>query len=222
MDPTFWHGRWRTGDIGFHQSEVNDLLVRHWPTLGVAPSADVFVPLAGKSLDMAWLRAQGHRVIASELSELAVDAFFSSQGLTPAESLTHPFTVKRAHGYELWVGDHFALPTGAIRNCAAAFDRAALIAMPRALQQAYADTLARLMPAGSRTLLVTIEYDPSEMSGPPFPVPAEQVRALFSGTFTAEVLERRDGLPRSENLKKRGLSHLAEVAYVLTRDARAA
>ena len=56
------------------------------------------------------------------------------------------------------------------------FDRAALIAMPRVMQQLYAEKLTQLTPPGCKILLITIEYDPSEMGGPPFPVPADQVR----------------------------------------------
>ena len=90
MDPTFWTDRWLRNEIGFHQKEVNDLLVKHWPSLALAPGSQVFVPLAGKSLDMAWLAAQGHTVIGNELSELALDAFLSGQKLTPAEILLGP------------------------------------------------------------------------------------------------------------------------------------
>jgi thiopurine S-methyltransferase len=30
------------------------LLLKHWPAVGAEPGCRVFVPLAGKSLDMAW------------------------------------------------------------------------------------------------------------------------------------------------------------------------
>ena len=56
-----------------------------------------------------------------------------------------------------------------------------------------------------------------EMGGPPFSVPAEQVRVLFAEHFELTAHDRRDGLPRSENLKFRGLSHLVEAVYVLRR-----
>ena len=53
MNPEFWHQRWAGHQIGFHQSTPTPLLLKHWPALGIAPGATVFVPLAGKSLDMA-------------------------------------------------------------------------------------------------------------------------------------------------------------------------
>lgn len=217
MEPAFWTDRWRKGEVGFHQNAINDLLIKHWPSLGVPSGAAVFVPLAGKSLDMAWLAAQGHKVIGSELSELALDAFLSGQSLVPAESLAGPLVVKRAAPYELWCGDYFALPPAAFRNVAAAYDRAALIAMPPVMRQRYADKLAALLPPGAQVLLITVEYDPVQMTGPPFSVPADEVDRLFGGRFDVRSIERRDGLPRSENLKNRGLSNLAEAVYHLAR-----
>ena len=67
MHPDFWHQRWADNQIGFHQDAPTPLLLKHWGSLGVAPGAKVFVPLAGKSRDMAWLASQGHRVLGVEL-----------------------------------------------------------------------------------------------------------------------------------------------------------
>ena len=54
MQPDLWHDRWREGRIGFHQDKPTPLLLKHWPAMGIAAGAKVFVPLAGKSLDLAW------------------------------------------------------------------------------------------------------------------------------------------------------------------------
>ena len=83
MDPGFWNERWREGRIGFHQQQVTPLLERHWTAVGVPAGGRVFVPLAGKSLDMAWLAARGHGVLGIELSEVAVTQFFDEHRLTP-------------------------------------------------------------------------------------------------------------------------------------------
>ena len=79
MTPDFWIERWQKGETGFHQEAGNDLLPKHWPSLALAPRSTVFVPLCGKSFDMVWLAAQGHRVVGVELSPLAVDDFFREQ-----------------------------------------------------------------------------------------------------------------------------------------------
>lgn len=81
MEPAFWQQRWADNQIGFHQAQVNPYLQKYWPTLGLVPGSRVLVPLCGKSLDLAWLAGQGHRVLGVELSRRAVEAFFREHGL---------------------------------------------------------------------------------------------------------------------------------------------
>src|SRR5580658_4605524 len=81
MRPEFWHERWRTAQIGFHQATVDSSLRRLWPRLSLEKGSRVFVPLSGKSLDLVWLRDQGHFVVAVELSATAVEAFLMENGV---------------------------------------------------------------------------------------------------------------------------------------------
>lgn len=217
MDQKFWNERWVRHDIGFHQKDVHKLLQRYWSGLALPAGSSVFVPLCGKSLDMAWIADQGHRVIGSELSEMAIDAFFSSQRLVPAESYSDGFVVKRAAPYELWLGDHFALPPSATARISAVYDRAALVAMPRIMQLNYAAKLAALTPKGIPVLLISLDYDPSEMTGPPFPITNRQIVSLFGSDFRVELVEARDGLEDSPNLRNRGLTRLTETLFKLVR-----
>ena len=217
MDPQFWKERWQRDEIGFHRPSTNDRLLEYWPQLNIAKDAQVFVPLCGKSLDMVWLAGQGHKVLGVEVSELAVDDFFVNCGLTPTCEDRGPHKIKRAGPYELWCGDYFTVPEVATRNVAAVYDRAAVIAMPPELQQAYADRLAQLTPSGTPVLLISLDYDRSQMEGPPFAIPSSEIKRLFERDFDVTCLETRDGLPKSENLKKRGLKHLEEAVYLLKR-----
>ena len=134
MHPDFWHQRWSDNQIGFHQATPTPLLLKHWPSLEIAAGACVFVPLAGKSLDMAWLASQGHRVLGVELSQLAVQQFFAEHGLTPELEDTRYGTHYRAGGIELIAGDAFGLDAHLRRDCSAVFDRAALSALPPELR----------------------------------------------------------------------------------------
>ena len=65
MELDFWHRRWQKQEIGFHLETVNPLLQRYWSRMDPASGGRVFVPLCGKSRDLAWLRAQGHEVIGN-------------------------------------------------------------------------------------------------------------------------------------------------------------
>lgn len=217
MDHSFWLDRWQKSDIGFHQAAAHDFLARHWPALGVAKGAEVLVPLCGKSNDMVWLADQGHAVIGTELAQSAIDQFFAERTRAPATVAEIGFAVSRAGPYTLWCGDHLALDPGVTRRIGGVFDRAALVAMPHIMQKPYAEKLAGLTPSGVPVLLVSLDYDPSEMDGPPFSISPRRIDELFGRDFHITLLENRDGLNASQNLKKRGLTALQEMAWKLAR-----
>ena len=216
MQPDFWHQRWADQQIGFHQSTPTPLLLKHWPSLGVPADAKVFVPLAGKSLDMPWFAAQGHRVLGVELSELAVAQFFAENGLRPEIRDTHYGRHYEAGGIELILGDAFGLDADMLRDCDAVFDRAALIALPPELRRRYANELYAKLPAGCRGLLITLEYPQAERDGPPFSVPGDEVRALYGRDWDIDLLERRPIPPEHPGFVS-GVSRLDTAAYALRR-----
>ncbi|MFA5957252.1 thiopurine S-methyltransferase [Hyphomicrobium sp.] len=219
MDQSFWQTRWQRGEIGFHQPHIHAQLQAFWPGLGLAKGSAVFVPLAGKSRDMAWLAGQGHEVIGAELSELAVRDFFEESGLSPTVTRSGPFQVFEAGPFKIYQGDFFALPPDTLSGVAACYDRAATIALPPEMRPRYAEKLASVLPSEAQILLIAIDYPEGEIKGPPFAVPQSEIRELYAPLFDIDVLEDRDGLAESDNLKKRGVTRLEETAYLLRRRA---
>ncbi len=213
MDLGFWRQRWEEGRTGFHQDRVTPLLERHWQALDLAPGSRVFVPLCGKTLDMPWLAARGHRVLGVELSPLAVAQFFDEQALAPRVHESSLGTHYVAGPIEIVCGDAFALDAGTLADCDAVYDRAALIALPRDMRERYAWELYARLPAGCRGLLVTLEYPPREKAGPPFPVDAGEVRRLYGDAWTLECLERRDILAREPRFAAEGVTSLHTAAW---------
>jgi thiopurine S-methyltransferase len=203
LDAGFWLERWQRNEIGFHQPRPHPALARLWPSLGLGPGTRVFVPLAGKSLDLLWLAAQGHDVVGIELSAIAVRDFAAEHG-QPAR-------------IDLRCGDLFDLAPAALGPIDAVFDRASLVALPPAMRQRYAAQLAALSPPGTRSLLVTMEYDQARMPGPPHSVPEDEVRALFGHTHDVEFVERNTALEDFPRFAQRGVDRLAEAVYRLTR-----
>jgi thiopurine S-methyltransferase len=217
MDADFWQQRWRDGQIGFHQERVTPLLEQHWDALDLPENSKVFVPLAGKSLDMTWLAARGHRVLGVELSELAVQQFFAEHNLTPiicASKFGQHYT---SGPIELILGDAFALDAAILSDCAAVHDRAALIALPPAMRQRYANELYARLPIDCRGLLITLEYPQHEKKGPPFSVGENEVRALFDRDWHIELLERRDILAEQPGFVAEGVSALQTGVYRMDR-----
>lgn len=218
MDEGFWQARWSLDQIGFHLAEVNPYLQRHWPALGLPAQGRVLVPLCGKSLDLAWLAAQGQRVLGIELAQKAVEAFFSEHRLQPEIEVRGAFTCYRADdSLELWCGDFFALTAEDVADCVALYDRAALIALPPELRQRYTAHLTRILPPACQGLLVTLDYDQAQLDGPPFAVPDSEVRRLLEPAWQAESLEARDVLGENWKFLQRGLTRLEERVYRLVR-----
>ncbi len=214
MEPKFWHERWRSGQIGFHQSAVDRNLTRHWPSLHLAGGSRVFVPLCGKSLDMLWLRDQGHRVIGVELSATAVEAFCMENGIPARRRVEEDFDVYEAADLELYRGDFFELTAAKLGAVAAVYDRAALISWSPDLRAAYVEHVAALTSVGTQMLLVTLEYRAGQMSGPPFSVQGAEVSRLYSPHFMIEELAREDVSAAETRMRStRGVTELFEVCY---------
>jgi thiopurine S-methyltransferase len=217
MERDFWLERWREARTGFHQDAPTPLLLKHWPAVGAEPGCRVFVPLAGKSLDMAWFASQEYRVLGAELSPLAVAQFFESQGVEPSVNEAADGIHHLAGPIELVQGDVFALDTDAVASCMAVFDRAAIIALPREMRARYVREVYGKLPSGCRGLLITLEYPQQEKAGPPFSVAEDEVRSLFDGEWRVTLLERRDILEQQPNFQAEGVTGLETVVYRLER-----
>jgi thiopurine S-methyltransferase len=217
VQPDFWLNRWRTAQIGFHQTAVDRHLQAYWPLLKLPANSRVFVPLCGKSLDLLWLRDQGHAVIGVELSPLALESFLMEHGIPARRRLLADFDVYEADGLTLFCGDLFKLTPALLGDVSGVYDRAAQISWTPALQQPYVEHLTGLTRAGTQTLLIAVEYPPEQMSGPPFPLTRNTIDSLYTRHYTIEELGRHEILELEPRLRARGLTELREVCYRMTR-----
>ncbi|MBN4080265.1 thiopurine S-methyltransferase, partial [Beggiatoa alba] len=191
MDVSFWQQRWQENKIGFHLEQVNPLLIKYADKMQLAPGQQVFVPLCGKTNDLIWLAEQGYRVLAVELSQVAVDAFFAENGLYPSEKQIGDLRFYQAGLITLVCGDFYKLTASQMVNVAAVYDRAALIALPESMRSDYIQHLHLICPTQPR-LLITLEYEQSEMAGPPFSVLQTEVKMHYARGFTLDCLARCD------------------------------
>jgi thiopurine S-methyltransferase len=185
--------------------------------LALPSEARVLLSLCGKSLDIAWLAAQGHRVVGVELAQAAVEAFFHEQQLQPQVSQEGAFTVYRAAAVEIYCGDFFALTRQQLGDCQAFYDRAALIALPAEMRADYAAHLSAILSDACQGLLVTLDYEQAQMQGPPFAVTDSEVQQLFAKAWQIETVECHDALSDNQKLQQRGVQRLDERVYRLRR-----
>lgn len=217
MQPEFWHDRWRSGQIGFHQAAPDRNLLAHFPDLKLAAGARVFVPLCGKSLDLLWLREQGYAVTGIEISPIALEAFCAEHGILARRTRIGVFHLYEAPHLRLLEGDFFALTPERLGPIDAVYDRAAAIAFDAAQRPAYVERLASLLAPGTRMLLITVEYPQAEMPGPPFSLEHAEVGRLYGPHFEIREIAREDRLAHETRARTRGITAWHEVSYFLTR-----
>ena len=183
--------------------------------LHVAERATVFVPLCGKSLDMRWLREEkDHPVLGIEIAANACRDFFREWNVEPTLTRAGSFEVYQAREITLLCGDFFALDRQDLLGVGAVFDRAALIALPEQMRDAYARKLLEILPARTPILLIAPEYPQHEMSGPPFSVEGAEIRSLFNGCEIDELAAVDvTHSPDNARFRQRGVTRLLERVY---------
>ena len=187
MEASFWHAKWEKSEIGFHQDDVNPLLLDHFGALSLPAGSRVFVPLCGKTRDILWLLESGYRVVGIELSRVAVEQLFAEMELQPAISQVGPLTRFAVDDIDIYCGDIFELTGSELGQVDAVYDRAALVALPADMRQRYAEHLAAIT-SGARQLLIAYEYNQSQQDGPPFAVSADEVRRLYGRYYEPALL----------------------------------
>lgn len=217
MDAEFWRGAWSRQQIGFHNVKTNPYLMKFWPRFDLDAATAVFVPLAGKSVDMVWLAEQGHNVIGVELSEIAVQAFFDENDLSPTKRQDGALVRWESGNITIFCGDFFDLTQEQVGVLTAVYDRASMVALPLEMRQRYVARMAKLLPVGAQTLLIVFDYDQQKMSGPPFSVTRSEVDALYRPMFSVTHLQTKDILSKAPGFASRGFSEFNQVMYRLER-----
>ena len=156
-------------------------------------------------------------MIAIECSHLAIEEFLAENKLSYQQGKYNNFDIYTSANIHLICGDYFALTRDLMEEVSAVFDRASLVALPLEMRKRYVDKQTEILPATTRLLLVTLEYNQQLMNGPPFSVPRREVMDLYQHKFKVNELSRNNILDNEPRFKQRGLDYLTEVVYLLER-----
>ncbi|WP_109441385.1 thiopurine S-methyltransferase [Acinetobacter haemolyticus] len=195
MQHDFWHNKWQTNNIGFHLDQPHTLLTQYLSSLNLNKNARIFVPLCGKSLDLAWLIDQGYHVIGIDLSPVAIQDLIVELDLNFKEIQMGRLTYYQHAQIELFTGDFFELTAEQLGKIDAIYDRAALIALPEHMRSAYTQHLLQITNHAPQ-LLISLEYDQSLLAGPPFSVPEYELTVYYANHYDIKLLASN-----TENLK---------------------
>ncbi len=215
MNSANWLDRWKQNQIGFHEPGVNTYLRQYLPEFDLKPGDTIFLPLCGKAHDIAWLAQQGFQVIGVELSGIAIEAFFSEQGLHCLQSESGKFLLSKSDNISLYQGDYFDLPQEVLTECKLVYDRASLIAFDQPNRGRYCEYMHSIIPSRANILLVTLDYDQTQMTGPPFAVSQTEVDQHYQSHYQLEELVLNDVLDERPRWRDQGLTALTERAFRL-------
>jgi thiopurine S-methyltransferase len=197
MQADFWYQKWQKNEIGFHLADANPLLVKYFSKLQLKKGARVFLPLCGKTLDIAWLLAQGYRIAGAELSTIAIEDLFKSLNLTPNIKTLGEISHFSAANIDIYVGDIFKLSPAMLGVVDAVYDRAALVALPDETRKLYTAHLQMLTNRETPSkhvpqLLICFEYDQTLHAGPPFSISADEVKQHYQANYDITLLTSED------------------------------
>ena len=187
MDANFWLQKWEKNEIAFHNSEANPMLVKYANELSLSKGSRVFVPLCGKTLDIAWLLANGYRVVGAELIEMAIEQLFVELGVTSKIVETGPVKHYSAVSIDIFVGDIFNVSNQMLGSVDAIYDRAALVALPAEIRQRYTAHLLDITNNASQ-LLICYDYDQTLMPGPPFSISNKEVHQHYGDSYNLNLI----------------------------------
>lgn len=152
----------------------------------------VFLPLCGKTLDIAWLLAQGYKLVGAELAEMAIQQLFADLRVEPTISdMGGPegdsLKLYCAENIDIFVGDIFNVSAHLLGPVDAIYDRAALVALPPAMRDRYTAHLNNITHRAPQ-LLITFEYDQTVMPGPPFSITSQEVARHYGDSHQLTAL----------------------------------
>jgi thiopurine S-methyltransferase len=198
MHEQFWHQKWEKDEIGFHEGEVNRFLYEYFDVLKLAAGARVFVPLCGKTRDIAWLLDKGMKVVGAELSEHAIKQLFAELNIEPKVEVLADGLHYTATNLDIFVANIFSLNSELLGEVDAIYDRGALVALPEDIRTRYAQMLASITNKAPQ-LVVTYNYDQSLYSGPPFALPEPEIERLYASHYGLKKLASRQEKERFAN-----------------------
>lgn len=191
MEEAFWHQKWKTNNIAFHQSEADAQLTAHFSALSLKKNSPVFVPLCGKTHDIAWLLSKGYHVIGAELSKTAIEQLFTGLDINPNISTVGKLKHYSAENIDIFVGNIFDLSKEVLGEINAIYDRAALVALPKDMRAQYTAHLINITNNAPQ-LLLCYEYDQSKMNSPPFSISNEEVNQHYDDKYNLTLLSNTD------------------------------
>ena len=228
----WWDKAYSSPEGDFHTVKLTPLLPQIHEALAESRSCvDIFVPLCGKSPDVLWLAEKGHRVSGTEWSEVAVKQFFEEQKLDYTTETCRigdtdiPVYKGKALPITIYCGDHFTFGKSLYKagqfDCI--WDCGSVCSIRKETRSDYAAVDNLLLKSKGKVFLSVYEWDtPEPVTEPCYPMPIDDVRAMFQDQFEIKLLLEADKKTVEEFFEMMGGDDVDEsntrwIIYVLTK-----
>lgn len=240
-----WNQRWHSNNIAWHKTSPHPFLLKYGHLLipnfqidsGICHESvtkvRVFVPLCGKSVDMAFLAQHPgngvEEVVGVDGIRKALEEF----------AIEHPdLMIEKVHTFndenEHFVGSSISLLkrdlfdvnheiTGGKFDVV--LDRGSIVAIQPELREAYVNLIGNLLKPGGKILLITVDRrsgtDEGRKAGPPFSLDSEEIHRLFGSlTWTDSIskLDEYDEFIDEESKSKwtsQGVQSMYELVHII-------
>jgi len=237
--------------LGWHKEDINPYLLKHINTILLSsnagnaypiPKHNVFVPLCGKSIDLAYLATHtgirnvvGIDIVRNAAVEFAdehteftiqevVDKQCKEEDDTNNKKIGKDMQTFKGNKLTILIGDLFQMPTNDRYDII--YDRASIVAIKPSLRQDYVKLMGTLLQPGGSILLITLDRrkttsDEAKNDGPPFSINEEEIRQLYESQSWVEsvtLLEEVNDLTTDEDAerwKKKGVLELYELVFLI-------
>lgn len=192
----YWKTRWEENKIGWHIDDVNPNLINFLGRLtNSSTTKKIFVPLCGKTRDIAYLLSHGFEVFGIEgvrqaIEELDKENSFNLK-FNEKELLYHT----QDNRLQIYAGDLFKCPIEKWGPFDFIWDRGSFIAMEYPFRPAYKEMMQRSLRNSNskyhdfRYLLETVRYEKSKYPGPPRSVDEKDMEEFFEDWTNVEILK---------------------------------
>lgn len=187
----------------------------------------IFLPLCGKTIDLAYLVPLAGEVVGVEGIRTALEEFSKEQPDLMVENKGCRDGFERFDGNKISLlkGDFFELDSNKTNGkFGAIYDRASMVAIQPHLRKAYTEVLGKLIAPRGKILLVALDRrsdsEAARAKGPPFSIPEATVRELYEGLNWVEsvtILEESDRLEGKPEDRERypDLDQLMETVFLI-------
>lgn len=203
----FWASRYRTNVTGWHRELVHPVLKSLGDRVGLPYNLDddscvsdekteslrVFVPLCGKTLDLAYFARHPFVKFVQGVDGVAqaLESFISEHPDLEIAPNAKEKTSWTGTKISLWQTNFFDLDLSKLQDSFdLVYDRGALVAIDPTLRSSYLAIIGKLItPQTGKILLSVVERQKDLMGGPPFSISEHDVKHLYEAQSWVKLVE---------------------------------